>query len=75
MKNPVKMLSTRYTTVTAKETIVTVEIIKVILIMRKYTCGTVALMVLGQFSDICGPSENWPMSMTIRATVPQIIPG
>ena len=37
MKNPVKMLSTRYTTVTAKETIVTVEIIKVILIMRKYT--------------------------------------
>ena len=39
------------------------------------SCGTVALMVLGQFSDICGPSENWPMSMTIRATVPQIIPG
>ena len=34
-------------------------------------CRTVALMVLGQFSDICiGPqiSENWPR--TIRATVP-----
>jgi hypothetical protein len=33
------------------------------------SCGTVALMVLGQFSDICGP-ENWPR--TIRATVPQL---
>jgi len=39
MKNPVKMLSTIYTTVTAKETTVTVEIIKVILIMRKNTSG------------------------------------
>jgi hypothetical protein len=44
------------------------------------SCGTVALMVLGQFSDICGPwpvfwylrliSENWPR--TIRPTGPQI---
>jgi len=34
-----------------------------------YSCGTVSLMVLGQFSDICGP-ENWPR--TIRATVPQL---
>jgi hypothetical protein len=33
------------------------------------SCGTVALMVLGQFSDICGP-VNWPR--TIRATVPQL---
>ena len=44
------------------------------------SCGTVALMVLGQCSDICGPkgllgqfygpqiSENLPR--TIRATVP-----
>jgi hypothetical protein len=23
-----------------------------------YSCGTVALMVLGQFSDICGPMYN-----------------
>ena len=40
------------------------------------SCGTVALMVLRQFSDICGAtygpqvSENWPR--TIRATVPQL---
>ena len=36
------------------------------------SCGTIALMVLGQFSDICGLqiSENWPR--TIRATRPQI---
>jgi hypothetical protein len=33
-------------------------------------CGPIlALVVLGQFSDIWGP-ENWPM--TIRATVPQL---
>ena len=37
--------------------------------MHEHSCGTVALMVLGQFS---GPqiSENWPR--TIRATVPQL---
>jgi hypothetical protein len=41
------------------------------------SCGTVALMVLGQFSDICGPhigpqiSGNW--SRTIRAMVPQLV--
>jgi hypothetical protein len=31
----------------------------------EYSCGTVALMVLGQFSDICGPqiSENWPRAI------------
>jgi hypothetical protein len=38
------------------------------------SCGTVALLVLGQFSDICAYSsqisENW--SRTIRATVPQL---
>ena len=31
------------------------------------SCGTVALMVLGQFSDICGYgpqiSENWPRTI------------
>ena len=29
------------------------------------SCGTVALVVLGQFSDICGPqiSENWPRTI------------
>ena len=37
--------------------------------MHEHSCGTVALMVLGQFT---GPqvSENWPR--TIRATVPQL---
>jgi len=43
--------------------------------MINISCGTVALMVLCQFSDICGPmwsakSENW--QRTIRATVPQL---
>jgi len=37
------------------------------------SCGTVALMVLGQFSDICGPMENWPR--TIRATVSKLSHG
>ena len=27
-------------------------------------------MVLGQFSDICGISDNWPRTM--RATIPQL---
>ena len=42
------------------------------------SCGTIALMVLDQFPEICGPmcgpqiSENWPR--TIRATVPQLSP-
>ena len=40
MKKPAKMLSTRYTTVTAKETTVTVEIIKVILIMTIWEKNT-----------------------------------
>jgi hypothetical protein len=31
--------------------------------LAQYSCGTVALMVLGQFPDSCGPR-------TIRATVP-----
>ena len=41
-----------------------------------YLYGTVALMVLGLLSDICGLihspqiSENWPR--TITATVPQL---
>jgi hypothetical protein len=33
--------------------------------------GTVAFIVLGQFSDIPQISENWPR--TIRATVPQLM--
>ena len=37
--------------------------------MQKCSCGTVALMVLGQFSDM-QISENWPR--TIRAMVPQL---
>jgi hypothetical protein len=35
-------------------------------------------MVLGQFPDICGPmfskiSENWPRTISLRATVPQLV--
>jgi hypothetical protein len=36
--------------------------------MFRISCGTVALMVLCQFSDICGGpqiSENWPRSANI----------
>jgi hypothetical protein len=37
------------------------------------SCGTVALMVLVQFSNICGAqiSENWPR--TTRAMVAQLM--
>jgi hypothetical protein len=35
-------------------------------------CGPVGLMVLGQFSDICGPQISENWPRTIMATVPQL---
>ena len=33
------------------------------------TCGTVTLMVLGQFSDICGPTGQGPKGYGSAATL------
>ena len=40
-------------------------------ILLEISCRTIALVVLGQFSDIYRPSENWPR--TIRAMVLQLV--